>query len=98
MSHEQTLEYYQSYEAAIEKEGVISAIGPAFMHESITKGLSCSRRFLRNTPHSTARIMVTDEKGIAWPAIHEAAFVMKYLENHTPKGQGNFGFAAAAWS
>jgi uncharacterized protein (UPF0210 family) len=41
-------------------------------------------------------VIVADENGIHWPAIREAAFVMKYLEEHTAKGQGNFGFAAAA--
>jgi len=41
-------------------------------------------------------VIVADENGIHWPAIREAAFVIKYLETHTKNGQGNFGFAAAA--
>lgn len=96
MSREQTLEYYRSYEAAIKKEGVISAIGPAFMHEPDHKKVELFAEILAEHSSFNGTILVTDEKGIAWPAIHEAAFVMKYLENHTPKGQGNFSFAAAA--
>jgi uncharacterized protein (UPF0210 family) len=96
MKREQAIEFFNRYAVLLEKEGIISAIGPAFVHDVDHDWVEIFARVLAAHPQLDGCILVTDESGIQWPAVHEAAFVMKYLEEHTPNGQGNFGFAAAA--
>jgi uncharacterized protein len=96
MTHEEAIEFFNKYAAALEKEGVISAIGPAFLKTPDHKWVETFAQILAAHSSLDGCILVADENGISWPAIHEAAFVIKYLEAHTAKGQGNFGFAAAA--
>jgi uncharacterized protein (UPF0210 family) len=96
MTQKEALEFFNKYAAAIEKEGVISAIGPAFLHDLDHKWVETFAEVLAAHTSLDACIIVADENGIHWPAIREAAFVIKYLETHTKNGQGNFGFAAAA--
>jgi uncharacterized protein len=99
MTHKEAIEFFNKYAAAVEKEGVISAIGPPFLHDPDHPDHKWVETFAQVlAAHSSLDgcVIVADEKGIHWPAIREAAFVMKYLEEHTAKGQGNFGFAAAA--
>ena len=40
--------------------------------------------------------MVAADDGVHWPAVRAAAGVMKYLQEHTEQGLGNFRFAAIA--
>jgi uncharacterized protein (UPF0210 family) len=96
MTQKEAIEFFNKYAAAIEKEGVISAIGPAFLHDVDHKWVETFAQVLAAHTSLDACIIVADENGIHWPAIREAAFVIKYLETHTKNGQGNFGFAAAA--
>jgi hypothetical protein len=96
MRREQAIEFFNRYAAALEKEGIISAIGPAFVHDLDHDWVEVFARVLAAHPQLDGCVIVTDDTGIQWPAVHEAAYVMKYLEEHTPNGQGNFGFAAAA--
>jgi uncharacterized protein (UPF0210 family) len=96
MKREQAMEFFNKYAALLEKEGVISAIGPAFVHDIDHDWVEVFARVLAAHSQLDGCILVTDEDGIQWPAVHEAAYVMKYLEEHTRNGQGNFGFAAAA--
>jgi uncharacterized protein (UPF0210 family) len=96
MKREQAMEFFNKYAALLEKEGVISAIGPAFVHDIDHDWVEVFARVLAAHSQLDGCILVTDEDGIRWSAVLEAAFVMKYLEEHTPKGQGNFSFAAAA--
>ncbi len=96
MTHEQAIEFFNKYAAAIEKEKIISAIGPAFWHDADHKWVETFAEILAAHSSLDGCIIVTDENGIRSQAIGEAAFVIKYLEMHTKNGQGNFGFAAAA--
>jgi len=96
MTHDEIVAFFNKYAAAAEKEGVISAIGPAFLDNFDHKSVETFAEVLAAHSSLDGCIIVADENGIRWPALREAAFVMKYLEEHTAKGQGNFGFAAAA--
>jgi uncharacterized protein (UPF0210 family) len=96
MTQRDAIEFFNKYASAIENEGVISAIGPAFMHDPDHKWVETFAQVLAAHPSLDGCVIVADENGIHWPAIREAAFVIKYLETHTKNGQGNFGFAAAA--
>ena len=41
-------------------------------------------------------LMVADDRGIRWKSVREAARVIKQVAEKSPKGNGNFNFAAAA--
>lgn len=96
MTQKEALDFFNKYADALQKEGVISAIGPAFLHDPDHKWVETFAEVLSAHSSLDGCVIVADENGIHWPAVHEAAFVIKYLETHTEKGQGNFGFAAAA--
>ena len=96
MTQNDAIEFFNKYAAAIEKENIISAIGPAFLHDVDHKWVETFAQILAAHSSLDGCVIVADENGIHWPAIREAAFVIKYLETHTKNGQGNFGFAAAA--
>jgi len=42
-------------------------------------------------------VVIANDAGIHWNGIHAAAQVIKYLEEHTTHGEGNFRFAAGAF-
>jgi uncharacterized protein (UPF0210 family) len=54
-------------------------------------------RILAETENINGFIAVADEAGIHRNAVHAAARVMKYLEEHTTHSEGNFHFAAGAF-
>jgi uncharacterized protein len=97
MTHQQAIEFFNKYSAAAEKAGVITAIGFPWSANLDHAWTETFAQVLAAHPSLDGCVIVAESDGhIYWPAIREAAFVMKYLENHTQHGQGNFGFAAAA--
>ncbi len=44
----------------------------------------------------TASLVIADEKGIHWNAVHHAAHLIKDVSEHSPHGEANFNFAAIA--
>jgi uncharacterized protein (UPF0210 family) len=97
LSDEETLAFFRDYDALAVKEGFDASIGPAMLAESddphqaelLAKILAASKT-LEGT------VVVAGDDGIHWRAVHAAAGIMKYLEDHTPHSQGNFSFAATA--
>ncbi len=85
MTQKEAIEFFNKYAAAMEKEGVISAIGPAFLHTPDRKWVETFAQILAAHSSLDGCIIVADENGIHWPAIREAAFVIKYLETHTAR-------------
>ncbi len=97
MPREQVLAFYAEYEALAKKEGFPSAIGPVlFRDEDDSRLTDLYAEILAQHPGLDGSIIVADEDGVHWSAVRAAARIMKYLEEHTPHSQGNFGFAAAA--
>jgi uncharacterized protein (UPF0210 family) len=97
MTHQQAIEFFNKYSVAAEKAGVITAIGFPWSGNLDHAWTETFAEVLAAHSSLDGCVIVAESDGhILWPAIREAAFVMKYLENHTQHGQGNFGFAAAA--
>jgi hypothetical protein len=97
MSREKLLAFYADYAAIVKKEGFASAIGPvSFRDEVDLRLVDLYAEIL--AAHSTldGSIIVAGEDGVYWNAVRAGARIMKYLEEHTPRSQGNFNFAAAA--
>src|SRR5579862_3117380 len=74
MTHEEAIEFFNKYAAAVEKEGVISAIGPAFLHDPDHAWVQTFAEVLAAHPSLDGCVIVANENGIRWPAIHEASF------------------------
>jgi hypothetical protein len=96
LPHDQALSFLCELADFAGKEHVALNIGPAI---STDADLPDRAQLLGEALASTqadASIIVAGEDAVHWNAVHAAARVMKYLEAHTPNGQGNFNFAATA--
>jgi uncharacterized protein (UPF0210 family) len=97
LSPEQVLDFFRDYDALALKEGFDASIGPAMMKDSDDAGeAELLSIILSRAKTLEGSISIAGEDGIHWQSIHAAALVIKYLEDHTTHGQGNFNFTAAA--
>ncbi|HYL69242.1 MAG TPA: DUF711 family protein [Candidatus Limnocylindria bacterium] len=97
LSPEKVLEFFRDYDALAVKEGFDAAIGPAMMKDSDDAGdAELLGIILSRAKTLEGSISIAGQDGIHWQSIHAAALVIKYLEDHTAHGQGNFSFTAAA--
>jgi uncharacterized protein (UPF0210 family) len=97
LSPEQVLDFFRDYDALAVKEGFDASIGPAMMKDSDDAGeAELLSIILSRAKTLEGSISIAGEDGIHWQSIHAAALVIKYLEDHTTHGQGNFNFTAAA--
>ena len=97
LSPEQTLDFFRDYDALAVKQGFDASIGPAMLKDSDDAGeAELLGIILSRAKTLNASISIAGEDGIHWKSIQAAAQVIKYLEDHTAHGQGNFSFAAAA--
>ncbi len=97
LSNEQVLAFFKDYDALAVKEGFDASIGPAMMKDSDDAGeAELLGIILSRSKTLEGSISIAGENGVHWQSVHAAALVVKYLEEHTPHGQGNFSFTAAA--
>jgi uncharacterized protein (UPF0210 family) len=97
LSSEQALAFFKDYDALAVKEGFDAAIGPAMSKDSDDAGeAELLGIILSRAKTLNGSISIAGEDGIHWKSIQATARVIKYLEEHTPHGQGNFSFSAAA--
>jgi hypothetical protein len=97
LSSEQLLDFFRDYDALAVKEGFDAAIGPAMVKDSDDAGeAELLGLILSRSKTLNASISIAGEDGIHWKSVQAAALVIKYLEDHTTHGQGNFSFSAAA--
>jgi uncharacterized protein (UPF0210 family) len=97
LSPEQVLEFFRGYDALAVKEGFDAAIGPAMLKDSDDAGeAELLGIILSRAKTLEGSISIAGEDGLHWQSIRAAALVIKYLEEHTKHGQGNFNFTAAA--
>src|SRR5215469_1664335 len=100
LSAEQALAFFHEYDKLAKEEGFTPDIGPAMSMSEDTddpKQADLLARILASTESINGFIAVAGENGIHWNAIRSAARVMKYLEERTPRSEGNFRFAAGAF-
>jgi len=97
LSPKQVLEFFRDYDALAVKEGFDASIGPAMLKDSDDAGeAELLGIILSRAKTLEGSISIAGENGIHWQSIRAAALVIKYLEDHTTHGQGNFNFTAAA--
>jgi uncharacterized protein (UPF0210 family) len=98
LSAEQALQFFRDFDKLSQQEGFTPDIGPAMSKDSDDPAQAdLLARVLAETQNINGFISVADDSGIHRNAIHAAARVMKYLEEHTAHSEGNFHFAAGAF-
>ena len=97
MSHEQALAFLLDYDRLAQQEHFDADIGPAMLADNDDPSMAdLLAGVLAQSKTLNASVVVAGEDGIHWHAVRAAARVMKYLEEHTARGQGNFNFTASA--
>jgi uncharacterized protein len=72
-------------------------IGPAMMRDSDDPAMmDLLAEFLTRAKATNGSAIIAGDDGIHWQAIQRAAHLVKYVEDHSSHGQGNFKFAATA--
>jgi hypothetical protein len=97
MSKQDILAFFHDFDILAKRENILIGIGPALMSEKDDPGQAqLLAEILTLTTSMRGTIVVAGDDGIHWKAVHAAAEVMKYLEDHTDHSIGNFYFAAIA--
>jgi uncharacterized protein len=92
----QALAFLREYSDIASKEHFAADIGPAIWTDTDDPERAELLGEVLAGTEVNATIIVAGEDGVHWRAVRAAARVMKYLEEHSPEGQKNFGFAATA--
>jgi uncharacterized protein len=98
LTPEQALEFFREYDRLAQREGFAPDIGPAMSKDSDDASQpDLLAQIIAATETINAFIVVADDAGIHWNAVHAAARINRYLEEHTVHSEGNFRFAAGAF-
>jgi uncharacterized protein (UPF0210 family) len=97
MSKQATLAFFHDFDNLAKQENFLAAIGPALMSENDDpEQAQTLAEILSLSSATSGSIVVAGDDGVHWKAVHAAADVMKYLEDHSGHSLGNFHFAAIA--
>ncbi len=97
MSRQAALAFFHDLDALAKQENVSIAIGPALMDEKDDPAQAeLLGEILAPASHLYGSVVVAGSDGVHWKGVHAAASLMKYLEDHSDMGLGNFRFAAIA--
>lgn len=97
MSKQDILAFFHDFDSLAKQENILVGIGPALMSEQDDpEQAQLLAEILSLTGSMRGTVVVAGDDGIHWKAVHAAAGVMKYLEDHTDHSVGNFYFAAIA--
>ena len=97
MSDDAALAFFRNLDDLAKQEDVSISIGTVLQKNDDDPALADQLGIiLGSTNHLYGSVVVAGSDGVHWKAVHAAAGVIKYLEDHTDKGIGNFRFAAIA--
>src|SRR5215471_3158296 len=97
LSEDQALAFLKNLDDLSATEKFIPNIGPASLHDSDDPStMRLLERVLSTLPHLNASAIIADEGGIHWNSIRRSAELVKYVEENSPRSQGNFNFAVTA--
>jgi uncharacterized protein len=97
LSEQRAMDFFHALDGLARRESFIANIGAVVptAGDPANSGDLLSR-ILAQTEQLNSSIVVAQEDGVDWNAVRSAAKVIKYLEEHTPHGDGNFRFAVSA--
>ncbi len=97
MSHDDALNFLRAWDALAVKEGFDTNIGPAMRTDNDDPAAAqLAAEALASTRTLESSIFLAGDDGLHPKSIVAAAKVIKYLEEHSPRSQGNFNFSATA--
>src|SRR5215470_26091 len=97
LSEEQALAFLKNLDDLSATQKFIPNIGPALLHDSDDPStMHLLERVLVTLPHLNASTIIADDGGIHWKSIRRSAELVKYVEENSPRSQGNFNFAVTA--
>jgi len=90
MSKQDILAFFHDFDNLAKRENILIGIGPALISEKDDPGQAqLLAEILSETISMRGTVVVAGDDGIHWKAVHAAAEVMKYLEDHTDHSIGN---------
>ena len=97
MTDDQALKLLGALDALGPKEDFIPSVGPAMLRDADEpRAVRLLERALSTLPHLQGSTIIADTDGIHWRVIKETAALVRYVTDHSPHSQGNFGFTATA--
>jgi uncharacterized protein (UPF0210 family) len=97
LSQQQAMDFFRALDGLAARESFIANIGPAMPAAGDSaSSAELLARVLAQNEHLLGSVIVGREDGIDWNAVRSAARIVKYLEEYTPHGDGNFRFAVSA--
>lgn len=96
-STQDVLAFFHELDSMAKKEGILVGIGPALMTDADDPAeADVLAQILSLTSQMRGSVVVAGADGVHWKGVRAAAQIVKYLEDHTDKGLGNFNFTAIA--
>ena len=96
LSRAEAVEFFRRLDDLARKESFLADIGPGMLSDQDDPAQMELLGEILSTTKINASAVVAGEDGIHWKVIRAAAKMVKYVEDHSPNGTGNFGFAATA--
>ncbi len=97
LSREEALAFFRAYDALAARESFAPNLGPAMLHDSEDPAaVELLGEILSTTKNLGSSVIVGDAEGIHWKSVRASARMLKYVEEHSPRSQGNFNFAVTA--
>ncbi|HKT50482.1 MAG TPA: DUF711 family protein [Candidatus Angelobacter sp.] len=98
LSAPSAVNFFRDLDKLAQQEGFTPDIGGAMTRDSDDPAQAeLLGEILAATQTINGYVVIADASGIHWNGISAAARVIKYLEDHTERGEGNFRFAAGAF-
>jgi hypothetical protein len=96
MKREEALALFRSAQEMAAKGRTAFNIGPAMLNDDDDASSVALLADALSQIRLDASLIIADEKGIHWRAVHQAAHLIKDVSERSPHGDGNFDFAAIA--
>lgn len=97
MSEEQALKFLSAFDQLAVKENFVPNVGPAMVRDSDDPTtMRLLERLLATAVRINASAIIADQDGIHWRTIRQAAELVKYVSEHSPKSEGTSNFAVTA--
>lgn len=94
----QAVSFFREFDKLAQQEGFIADIGPAMIRDSDDPTQAeLLAEIIAETRTLNGFVVIADGAGLHWNGIRATARAVKYLEDHTEHGEGNFRFAGGAF-
>ncbi len=97
LPEDQALAFLAQLDRLSAAEGFIPSVGPAMLRDSDDPTMMRLLEVALSTlPNIEGSAIIADESGIHWKTIRRTAEIVKYVAEHSARGEGTFHFTATA--